>query len=310
MPTANPTPPSIVAEIETALHALHIYGAAGIAAFGWAMGWLLETDARHWVPLWFCGGLLIYNADRLRRDPADPLNVPARTAASARYRTASSITLALAALVLLGLPLGRREWLTLALVLGGGVCALGYSIPILGFRWKDVPLCKTLFAPAVVTAAVFALLLFVATPTQPSGIDQPRGWNLFGFLFTVVPLVPWAFCLLLFNMLLCDLRDLPGDRACGIRSIPVLWGEKGARRLLWTLAVLGQLLLSGLIFLRDSGALPFVLLSLLTGLHQAWLLHATRHPRSERFYEWVVEGLLYLPALACGLAFILTHSAR
>ena len=120
MPTENPTPPSIFAEIETALHALHIYGAAGLAAFGWAMGWLLETAARPWVPLWFCGGLLIDNADRLRRDPADAVNVPARTAASARYRTASRIAL------------------TLALVLGGG--ALGYSIPILGFRWSIIDL--------------------------------------------------------------------------------------------------------------------------------------------------------------------------
>ena len=98
MPTENPTPPSIFAEIESALPALHIYGAAGIAALGWAMGWLLETAARPWVPLWFCGGLLIDNADRLRRDPADAVNAPARTAASARYRTASRIALTLAAL--------------------------------------------------------------------------------------------------------------------------------------------------------------------------------------------------------------------
>jgi 4-hydroxybenzoate polyprenyltransferase len=134
---------------------------------------------------------------------------------------------------------------------------------------------------------------------------MPRGWDIFGFLFTVVPLVPWAFCHLLFNMLLCDLRDLPGDRQCGIRSIPVLWGEKGARRLLWTLAVLGQLFLAGLIHFRHSGALPFVLISLFTGLYQAWLLQATRRPRTERFYEWAVEGLLYLPALACGLTRIM-----
>ena len=84
------------------------------------MGWLLETAARPWVPLWFCGGLLIDNADRLRRDPADAGNVPARTAASARYRTASRIAL------------------TLALSGGGG--ALGYSIPILAFRWSIIDL--------------------------------------------------------------------------------------------------------------------------------------------------------------------------
>jgi len=304
LPTETSPPRSFFTEIETALHALHLYGAAGLAVFGWALGWLLAIEPGHWLPLWFCGALLIYNTDRLRRDPADALNLPARTAASARWRTASQITLALAAAVLLGLPVWRREWLTLGLVLGGGIFSLGYSLPILGFRWKDVPLLKTLFAPAVVTAAIFGLLLFVPTPTPP------RARQLVGFLFTVVPLVPWAFSHLLFNMLLCDLRDLAGDRQCGVRSIPVLWGEKGARRLLWTLAVTQQLLLSGLIFFRDTGTLPFALLAVVTGLYQAWLLHATRHPRSERFYEWAVEGLLYLPAAACGLALFAGDGVR
>lgn len=303
MPTENPTLRSFFAEIETALHALHIYGAAGLAAFGWAMGWLLETDARHWVPLWFCGGLLVYNADRLRRDPADAVNVPARTAASARHRPASLVALTLAAFVLIGLPVWRRDWLTLALVLGGGACALGYSIPILGFRWKDLPLIKTLFAPAVVTAAIFGLLLLgEIVPLRAHYTAHQDPFRRFdqGTLLTA-----WAFCLLLFNMLLCDLRDLPGDRACGIRSIPVLWGEKGTRRLLWTLAVLGQLLLTRLILVHHYSDLPFALLAAFTGLHEAWLLRAIRHPRSERFYEWAVEGLLYLPALACGLAWLL-----
>ena len=307
MPTENPTPRSVFAEIEAGLHALHLYGAGGLAAYGWAMGWLLEADARRWVPLWFCGGLLIYNADRLRRDPADSVNVPVRTAASARYRSASFIALALAAVVLVGLPLARREWLTLALVIGGTGCALGYSLPILGYRWKDVPFVKTLFAPAVVTVAVFGLLLLGAIAPLLYGTAYPYHQDPFDLFDQGTLLTAWAFCFLLFNMLLCDLRDLAGDRQCGIRSMPVLLGENGTRRLLWALAVVGQILLARLILVFHYSDLPFALLSLVTGLYQAWLLHATRHPRSERFYEWAVEGLLYLPALACGLAWLVSR---
>ena len=36
----------------------------------------------------------------------------------------------------------------------------------------------------------------------------------------------------MFNMILCDLRDRAGDEACGIRSLPVVLGDKGTRWLL------------------------------------------------------------------------------
>ena len=314
MPNENPPPRSFFAEIETVLHALSLYGAAGIAAFGWAMGWLIGVPTAPWLPLWFCAALVIYNADRLRRDPADALNVPARTAASARLRTASAVTLTLAALVLIGLPAWQRDWVTLALIIGGSIVSLGYSIPVLGFRWKDVPLVKTLFAPAIVTLAIFhpavvalyivELSLFVPAPDADF---EGRAERLAVLLRLLSFLAPWSFSHLLFNMLLCDLRDRAGDTQCGIRSIPVVFGEKGARTLLWALAVIGQLLLAALINSRRIDALPLVFLSLLTGLYQAWLLHATRRPRSERFYEWAVEGLLYVPAVACGLALFLAR---
>lgn len=298
MPNENPTPRSCFAEIETVFLTLHFYGAAGIAAFGWSMGSLLGIDASAHLPLWLCAALLIYNADRLRRDPADALNVPARSAASARLRRLSAGTLLAAAVVLLGIPVWRRDWFTLGLILLGGVVSLGYSLPPVGWRWKDLPLIKTLFAPSIVTAAVFGLLVLGQTRYRPEGLGANPMADTFSLLWQVTFLLPWAWCYLLFNMVLCDLRDLAGDRQCGIHSIPVLWGEKGARRLLWVLAIGGQVIpLALLRFCPDEGV-PLSFVALLTGLYQAWLLHATREPRSERFYEWAVEGLLYLPALA------------
>jgi 4-hydroxybenzoate polyprenyltransferase len=297
LPNENPPPPRFFAETETLLHALQLYGAGGIAAFGWAMGALLGLDAAPWLPLWFCAALLIYNVDRLRPDPADAINLPQRAAACARWRGVIRTVVGLAAGGLVGLPIWRQDWITLTLVLGGSIVCLGYSIPVLGVRWKDVPLVKTLFAPAVVTAAVFGLLARGEIPAWTLLFIRAHPPVFFLFVKAIVLLGLWAFCYLLFNMLLCDIRDRAGDAQCGIRSLPVILGENGARRLLWALAVGGQALLATVLHFSGKGGLPPALLSLCTGLYQAWLLHATRRPRSERFYEWAVEGLLYLPAL-------------
>ena len=64
--------------MEVLLHALSLYGAAGIAAFGWAVCRLLDWSVEPWILLWSCAALLIYNADRLRPDPADLVNIPQR----------------------------------------------------------------------------------------------------------------------------------------------------------------------------------------------------------------------------------------
>jgi 4-hydroxybenzoate polyprenyltransferase len=302
LPNENPSPRTFFEGIEDLLYALQLYGAVGIAAFGWAMGHLLGLDPTPQLPLWFCAAMLIYQADRLRLDPADPLNIPRRAAACARWRWLTWAAVAIGAAGLVGIPLWRRNWIVLGLVLLGSFVSLGYSAPLLGKRWKDVPVLKTLFAPTLVTAAVFALLMLaeVTDPTKnPIRLFDSLTW-----------LLPWAFAYLLFNMVLCDLRDREGDAVTGIRSIPVFIGEKHTRTLLWGLATLGQVLLVvGLRFQRDN-PLPFGLLALFTGMYQVVLLVAVSSPRSERFYEWAVEGMLYLPALAFLVAGVLKIAIR
>ena len=253
------------------LHTLHIYGAAGIAAFGWAVCRMLGWDATPHVPLWFCAALAIYNADRLRRDPADAVNVPLRAAASARLRRAGLVTFAISAATLVLLPLMRRDWITLALVLPGAVVCLNYSWPLLGFRFKDLPLLKSFFAPSIVTAAVIAL------PWLRAGGAVP--WRT----------VAWCWCFLEFNMLLCDQRDIAGDRRCGIRSVPVVLGEK------WTLLALAALLVAAAALAPAPFKMP-------VAIYLGALLFAARTPRSERFYEWWVEGMLFVPALTAAAA--------
>jgi 4-hydroxybenzoate polyprenyltransferase len=271
--------------MEILLHALSLYGAAGIAAFGWAVCRLLDWSVLPWLPLWSCAALLIYNADRLRPDPADLVNIPQRAAASARWRGLSGTVCGAAAVFLFAWPLFWRDWLTLGLVFGGTVMCLNYSIPMFGFRWKDVPLLKTFFAPTIVTAAILGLpWLHLGPAVAP-------------LTFLLVALRAWSF--LMFNMILCDLRDLAGDRACGIRSLPAALGEKGTRRLLVALLVLIEFLnIAALAGAPARHQAAWAVMCVLGPLYLGGLLFAIRRPQSERFYEWAVEGMLFLPAVA------------
>ena len=268
------------------LHTLSIYGALGITAFGWAMGQLFNWEVGPWMPYWFCAALLVYNADRLRRDPADALNIPLREAAAARLRVLSFIVLIASALVLVVLPIVWRDWLTLVLVLGGALVSLNYSIPLFGFRFKDVPLLKTFFAPTIVTASVLGL------PWLHLGNSRTDLTTL-----ALGSLRSWSF--LMFNMIICDLRDRAGDEACGIRSLPVVLGDKRTRWLLVAmLAAIEMLALAACTLDSSTHRDAWAVMCVLGPVYLGGLLLAVRQPRSERFYEWLVEGMLFLPAVA------------
>jgi 4-hydroxybenzoate polyprenyltransferase len=255
------------------VHALHIYGAVGIAVFGWSLGRWTGFSSATLLPLWLAGALVVYNLDRLKPDPADSVNTPERFRSHASLRPWSWLLTAIGIAVLLLWPLciGNTRLLlltTLALPL-----TLSYSFPLLGRRLKDVPVLKTLFAPLVVLAAVLAPpILFQGLAISPALI-MAAGWS-------------WA--LLMFNMLLCDLRDIDGDRAAGTRSLPVLLGEHRTQALLWLIIATGAACAA----IHGWPILAWSTVAALTPLALA-----ASHRRNEAFYEWLAEGTLFLPAL-------------
>jgi hypothetical protein len=146
----------------TVLQTLSLYGACGIVCLGFALSRLLHFKCGGYAPLWFCAAVFIYNVDRLKADPADPVNIPLRSRVAARLRKVSLAAAILSAAMLFILPIAARNWLMAALVIAGAFFCANYSIAIFGFRFKDVPLVKTLFAPAVVAAAL------LGPPISPS----------------------------------------------------------------------------------------------------------------------------------------------
>ncbi len=265
------------------LQTLHLYGAGGIVAFGWAMCELVGAVAAPWMPLWFFAALLFYNVDRLRRDPSDAFNTPRREAAARQLRRWSWFLAAGAAIGLLTIPLARRDWITLGSIIGGGLVCLNYSLPLGDFRLKEAPLLKTFFAPGLVTAAVFGLPL----------LHKPDLLSL-GFLVAAI----WSSLFLFCNMALCDLRDIPGDRRFGVVSVPSRLGIPRTRKLLWILLAAGFMLALAETRIAGARRREWVSVAALSAAYLGGIVHAARRERSERFYEWWVEGLLFIPSIA------------
>jgi hypothetical protein len=255
------------------VHALHLYGAAGIGAFGWSLGRWAGFASGKLLPLWLAGAVVVYNLDRLRRDPSDLVNTPERVRLHAMLRRWSWLLTAAGAAVLVLWPVWIGSRALLLLTAAALPVSLSYSFPVMGRRLKDVPVLKTLFAPLVVLTAVLAPPILMEDLRVGSALMLAAGWS-------------WA--LLMFNMVLCDLRDIEGDRTAGTKSLPVLLGERSTLGLLWTLIAAGAAcaLIHGWPIL--AGATVVIL---------APLALAAKKPRAESFYEWLAEGTLFLPAV-------------
>ena len=103
------------------MQGLHFFGALAIAGFAWAFCRFYGWRSWDWLPLWGAGAILVYNADRLREDPADSMNVPIRTAEGGRLRWKRKLLVCLSGGGLVGAPLLHGDWKTFwAVCLGVG----------------------------------------------------------------------------------------------------------------------------------------------------------------------------------------------
>ena len=154
----------------------------------------------------------------------------------------------------------------LGMVILGAIACLAYSLPICGVRIKSLPAIKTLFPPLAITGA-YALI---------AQIDH--WWLLF-----------WTFVVLLINVLLCDVRDREGDARHGTRTLAVLLGAR-TQAGLWALLTLA---------LAISATLQPLLLAP-THIYLAILI--MRGPQdSHAFYEWGVDGMLFVLPLSLAI---------
>lgn len=270
--------------LSQAIQALHLYGAATVCALGWAVGNLAGFDPGRFVPLWLAGMLAIYNIDRIKEDPADAFNVPRRHARRETLLPWSLLLIVLSSGVLIIHPLWLGDLRLLGLVAGAALVSIAYSVPVYGRRLKDIPFLKTFFPPAIVAAA------YLVPPGAEGSLPMTASTLAVGL---------WVSCLLFSNMLLCDLRDVDGDRAARVISLPVAIGPRRTSQTLNALAVVAGMIALALSITNLAHRWTWLALAVIVPVYIAALCRAVRQPRSEAFYEWWVEGLFLAPPVIC-----------
>ncbi|SEW08186.1 UbiA family prenyltransferase [Halobacterium jilantaiense] len=215
----------------------------------------------------FAATLFVYSADRVADADVDAANLPRRAAFARRHgRTVvAASTLLYVAAVALAAARGVRyvEFLALPVVAVGV-----YS----GLRAKRVFLAKNL----LVGGAWAAVPLGVGA--HAARLGDPRVWLLAAWTGSVITVAAVVF----------DVKDVHGDRAAGIDTIPVRYGPAAARRVA-TLA--NAALALAVVALVATRVLPgrFLVLLVLHAYVAAYVPFATPD-RSALFYGLVVDG--------------------
>jgi 4-hydroxybenzoate polyprenyltransferase len=178
---------------------------------------LLELAITPAVAVGGLAAFAIYASNKLV-DAEDEVNAPDRTRFVARYRRELAVSAALAVVTAFALAATAGP-LELALTVLPGVAAVGYSVelPVVDRRLKDVLGVSTLLVagcwalPVVALPVVWADAAFTAT----AGVA-------FAFYF--------AQTVVAFEVR--NVRDVAGDRAEGVDTVPVVFGVPRTRGLL------------------------------------------------------------------------------
>ncbi len=235
----------------------------------------------------------IYNLNRKTDESEDAINHAHRYAFTKKYNKIlylSGIGAYLLALVLSGFY-GISVILVSSIPLFTGLI---YSMPLLPKRFgyrrlKEIPVLKSLLV-AFAWALPPALLPVYISGATPS--------------LVTLAVILFFFSLVFINTVLFDIRDLEGDRAAGVRTIPVLLGITRTKTLLTLVNItFGISVLSLLLFSHIS---PVYICLIVTGMiyAQAYILlfHtiSTGNLRCDVIADgqFIVLGLLMIGVIA------------
>ncbi len=234
----------------------------------------------------FFSTICIYNFSILLSKPKHPQSSSFKRVRwfFANYKLMVSITLlsAILLLPLFFLVSSESKWLLMLLA----VLSLGYGLPIFTvenqkFGLRNIPGLKLLLIGITWTLSVVLLPILEAQNNYHILVSNADILLLAGkrFLFITTMAIPF------------DIRDLFQDRKLGLKTIPVVFGEKNAY-------LLCQFLLAAylvLLFLfRDHGFdntfFALTLSIVLTG----WLILRSNIKKNEYYYFFYLDGVLIL----------------
>ena len=164
-----------------------------------------------------------------------------------------------------------------------------YSIPIftLGgqkFGLRNIPGLKQFLITLVWTMSTVLLPIMEAQHFHITTVSMRDLTILIAkrFLFIAALTVPF------------DIRDLFEDRQSGLKTVPVMWGEKNAY-------LFCQVLLAGYIVLlflfRNGGFTPDFFALTITAVLAGWLIFKSKWEKNEYYYFFFIDGVLILQYL-------------
>ncbi|MGA5198745.1 hypothetical protein [Streptomyces exfoliatus] len=219
----------------------------------------------------------MYTRDRLTGPDAEGA-LGSREAWMARHHRAMRTWMGLCGLMALVTAV-LRPWCALALILAW-LSGRWYAKPWIPFRGRRVALRQL---PGLKVPYVVAVWVTVAVLPVAAGND----------LLTLASTWWWALSVMLIGsveVINNDLRDVGADRLDGTRSLPVLLGVAGAKRLGYALVVLG--------LLASAAVSPLV--GVVWGGYAAALLACHRPERDARLRPWI-ESQVAIAALAASV---------
>jgi len=170
-----------------------------------------------------------------------------------------------------------------------GVISFAYSLPLFSlgdkkFGLRNIPGLKQFLITLVWTMSTVLLPLMEAQHLHLGTVSMRDTTLLIAkrFLFIGALTVPF------------DIRDLFQDRQSGLKTVPVVWGEKNAY-------LFCQVLLAGYIVLlflfRNNGFNNDFFALTLTAILAGWLIFKSTREKDEYYYFFFVDGILILQYL-------------
>jgi 4-hydroxybenzoate polyprenyltransferase len=237
----------------------------------------------------FISTLAIYNFSILISKPVKPLNSPHRRERwfFGHYRLMVTITIvSILGLLPLFVQISTESRLLLMFL---GVVSVAYALPLftLGdkkFGLRNIPGLKQFMITLVWTMSTVLLPLLEAQHHHLGGISMRDTTILIAkrFLFIGALTIPF------------DIRDLFHDRQSGLKTVPVVFGEKKAY-------IFCQVLLAGYIVLlfifRNNGLNNDFWALAITAVLAGWLIFKSTIDKDEYYYFFFVDGILILQYL-------------
>jgi len=166
------------------------------------------------------------------------------------------------------------------------VLSIGYGLPIFSIRGKkfglrSVPGIKSLMIALVWTVSGVLLPIFEAERAQLIHLSLSDEAILFAkrFVFIFALTIPF------------DIRDLFQDSIEGVKTIPVIFGEKKAYLFCQALLAIYMVLL---FLFRGNGFSPDFFALGLTTILTGWLIFKSEWEKDEYYYFFYMDGILIL----------------